>query len=421
MKLLFAATALVMLAAACSGGGSKRTPTVLGTATLGPPATAGMILERTPPPTPVPVPFDGPANHDYRSGDTITDRNGILLVDPVRLTAQVWTMPDHYAAGPVSHDGRWVFWSRLNSDGSIVGSQQLLDTRNGTSRAMALGNEPVQAVGVSESGKYFAGVTATKVGLFETETLRPLTVTDRLALLMPDGEAGFSADEGMDAIAFRKDDARATVVLGVSGGTATLRGGGWPFRWSNLGHKLALTVLSGTGVYDLDADTNWYIPVAGFNPQWSPDDRYLAIANKYDVGGAHVFSTSPPYEEVLRTVGSAICLGDYWYADGSIRYTYEQEVTIPGGKVQSALPFTPPAVLLDQTAPEDLQVLKDGKLIMQFKLPDAAGGWAYFYDDAGVLFQTTDGRVLALLGYGGKGLCDAQLPPPTVQLPPFGP
>ena len=66
------------------------------------------------------------------------------------------------------------------------------------------------------------------------------------------------------------------------------------------------------------------------------------------------------------------------------------------------------------------QVLKDGKPVMQFTF-DLGVMWAYFYDDSGVLTMTTDGRVLELLGYGGKGLCDTQLPAPAVQLPPFGP
>lgn len=410
-----------LLVAACSGGGSKGTPTAVGTATLGPPATAGMILERTPPPTLAPVPFDGPVRHDYKSGETITDRSGILLVDPVGLTMQVWTMPDHYVARPVSYDGRWVFWSRRNSDGSFASQERLLDTRNGTNRALMLGSEPVHAVGVSESGKYFAGYTATKAALFETETLRPLAVVDRPPQVVPDGEAGFSADESMAAVAFRKDDARATVVLGVDGKTATLTGSGWPFRWSNHGHKLAMTVLSGMSFSDLDAGTHWYVPVLGFNPRWSPDDRYIAIANKFDVGGAHVFGTSPPYEEALRTVGGTICLGlgDYWYADGSIRYDYEQEVTVPGGKVQEAPPYPQPAAMLDLLDQQLVQVLKDGKPAMQFSF-DLGVMWAYFYDGSGVLTTTSDGRVLALLGYGAKGLCDAQLPPPSVQLPPFG-
>ena len=151
MRLLFATIALAMLAGACSGGGSEGTPTVVGTPTLGPSATAGTVVEGAAAPTA--VPFDAPVRHDYKDGDTISDRSGILLVDPLRLTMQVWTMPAQFTARPISHDGRWVFWAGRNSDGSI-GPQQLLDTQNGTSRTLMLGTEPVLAVGVSESGKF---------------------------------------------------------------------------------------------------------------------------------------------------------------------------------------------------------------------------------------------------------------------------
>ena len=64
-------------------------------------------------------------------------------------------------------------------------------------------------------------------------------------------------------------------------------------------------------------------------------------------------------------------------------------------------------------------MLKDEKLVMQFYGPDIL--WSYPYDDDGVHSQTSDGRILNLLDIGGKGLCDALLPAPEVQFPPFGP
>lgn len=416
MKLLFAAIALAMLATACSSDGSKGTPT------LGPPATAGTILERTPSPTTTlaPVPFDVPANHDYKSGDTITDTSGILLVDPVRLTMQVWTMPAQYTARPISHDGRWVFWAGRNNDGSI-GTQRLLDTRNGTSRAIVLGTEPFLAIGVSETGKYFAGYTDTKVALFETATLRPLAIADRPAgLKLAYGEANFSADETLSALSFGTGDQRATVVLGIDGKTQPIAGDGGQVRWSNRGHRLALTSEAFTVVHDLDAGTTWQVPAGGGNTQWSPDDRYLAIANKFDTGGARVFSTSPPFAEVLRTVGKVTCIGDYWNADGSMRYGVQQHVTVPGGEVLPAPPIEADAVTLGSDPPF-ATVLKDGNIVMKFTFGPGIF-WSVSYDDEGLHANTSDGRFLALLGIGGKGLCgEGQLPPPAVQLPPFGP
>jgi hypothetical protein len=425
---LWAVLGVGLVIAACSGGGSKATPTAVGTATLGPPATAGMILERmpSPPPTLAPVPFDGPANHDYKSGDTITDTWGILLVDPVRLTVQVWTMAEYFLARPISHDGRWVFWARPTGTGGQIGPQQVLDTRNGTSRALVLGSEPVQAVGVSESGRYFVGYTDAKVALFETATLQPLAVTDRpLSYTVDFGDANFSADETLAAIAFRRDVARATVVLGVDGKTTTLIGGSSPFRWSHLGHKLALTSDPVTVVHDMDSGSVSLIPAVGANPRWSPDDRYVAIANKFDVGGARVFSTSPPFNEVMRTVGNQNCLGDYWYPDNSMRYGLEQHVTVPGGDVLPGPVFLTPEIEADASVvgpildSHELRVTKDGAVIMQFKVAKEFTS-SYSYDDGGVHFSTSDGWVLKLIGWGGKGLCDAQLPPPSVQLPPFG-
>ena len=69
---------------------------------------------------------------------------------------------------------------------------------------------------------------------------------------------------------------------------------------------------------------------------------------------------------------------------------------------------------------EELQVFNHEQLTMRLKIPSEFT-WAYPYDDDGVHFAMSDGRVLALVGYGGKGLCDEEMPAPEVQLPPFGP
>lgn len=398
---------LLALLAACNGGG---------------PAT---------PPTPEdgiesPPSAWSPERRTYRPGAVIAEQTGILFVELSTGAAELWTMPTSYATGPISPDGRWVSWGSVGEQHGSAAGGRLLDTRTGTDRAMDVDGEPAAVSAFSSDGERMVSTTATRVMLLETDSLRVLAEVRRPGPnMVGNGGAEFSAT-GAAAAAFIGRDgdpgSQVTVVLWPDERSAQIEGAGWPLQWSGRGTRLALTTVDGTRLVDVDGVVRERVAIdaSGGNPRWSPSDRYLALANPGDVGGARVFDTADG-TEVLRTVGSPTCVGDYWNVDGTLQFGWEGDrVAVPEGSVLPPDPAvnTEPAVEFNASR-DGLQVLLDRSVVATLSLQTEF--LTSYYDEDGSHPLTTDGRLLILLGSarGGRGLCDGDLPEPDVILPPF--
>lgn len=155
----------------------------------------------------------------------------------------------------------------------------------------------------------------------------------------------------------------------------------------------------------------------GYNPRWSPNGKYIAVANTYSAGGERVFDGTTG-AEVLRVTGSPSCLGDFWLAGNLLAYGYGGlAVTVPSGEIVQAPPLVNSAGAFDQSVSAGTtRLLLDAGGSVEFR---SEAPWSAYYDGEGVHLVLTDGRALFLIGVGGKGLCDGRMDELSVQLPPF--
>ncbi len=182
-----------------------------------------------------------------------------------------------------------------------------------------------------------------------------------------------------------------------------------------------------SAIYDVDSATLTVLAAPAFNPRWSPDGRYLALAAPDNSDALRIFEAATG-AEILRVTGFPVCIGDYWYADGTVGawFGYNASVTVPGGEV-SRRP--------DQSRPDASQQPRylpgfnpDGRLDLVDVGSDAVL-WsvntgpgvfgAYFLRRGdGPLDQFPPLGILQL-GAHGRGYCDSGSPAPSVQKPPF--
>ena len=169
-------------------------------------------------------------------------------------------------------------------------------------------------------------------------------------------------------------------------------------------------------IFDAESGASRTLALKGLNPRWSADDRYIAVANGSPTGGVRVADAATG-REVLRTTGLPRCVGDYWHGSAIAFLWPDELVTVPEGQITPGNLFPASDFSYDQAAPLGMtRVLREGKVLAEFTVE---APWSSTYDGDGVYDRTSDGRLLMLVGIGGKGLCDGGTPEPAVSLPPF--
>jgi hypothetical protein len=351
---------------------------------------------------------------DVPNGSVVPGDSGLLYIDLATGAMEFWSTPGSSGARPISRDGRWVVWGA-----PAIDSPLLLDTATGNERPVELDGRPAAVRGFSLDGRLMAVMSDRELALVQTESGAVLARA-ALPASRANGSAEFAANGAM-AAGFGTGADAVTVVLRPDGASVVVAGG-WPMRWSHDGERLAVTTVQGLAVVDPGGRPLLSIERgaadSGFNPRWSPDDRYIAIAHAYDVGGQRVFESATG-AEVVRSVGTPTCLGDYWFDDGTLQFGWEGErLAVPSGQVlppSGAWPPPGPYRVDDANSEPGLTRLLLSNSVVEFR----SGASSWYYDGDGIHSTTTTGKALFLIGVGGKGLCDAELPNPAVSLPPF--
>lgn len=408
---------LTVFGSACSGGPGPSQS--LATTSVSPTATSPATTTAPPEGTPTLVPQPtAPKRYAISNGEALPSDSGLLFVTLNTGEMLFWALPAAYRARPLSRDGRWVAWSS-----PAVNGNHLLDTHIGKDRLLEISGSPAAATDFSPDGRLMVLVSGSSVALVETESGKILASAVTTAGVITNGAGAFSID-GYAAQGFADSKgSRTTVVLRPDGSSFSIDGGSWPLRWSPEGRRLAVTTAAGVHIVSASGETIREISLGntdrGYNDRWSPDGRYLAIANSYSIGGQRVFDAANG-KEVLRTVGTPACLGDYWLDDGTLEYGWEgQRVSVPSGQVLNGTPRWPrdEGFSFDQSAAAnglDRLLLKNGRAV-EFR----SGMWSFYYDGEGVRSTTSNGEALFLIGIGGRGLCDGTSSALAVQLPPF--
>ncbi len=373
------------------------------------------------PSTPTPSPGGPPGRHSYSRGELVEERQGLLILDPGTGGGVVWTFPDG-AIGRLSRGGRYITWT----------AGFLLDTATGATKSLTWDGVPVEVVGLQPiSEERFVGVAGQRVGIFRSSTAEllielpppPSGVSGAVVTEVewaPDGRGGVAVGRASPGVATELftdvvDNATVVRLLGVGGA----------MQWARSGGRLAVSGASGSLIYNLDTGRRLALPSGGWNPRWSPDDRYVALARADSLDGIRIFDTGTG-DEVLRVSGYSVCVGDYWYADGTIAGGRDRSVSVPGGEIVSRDPSTsrpdasggPPKRYAGTFVGGVVRLEEGGVILAELRVAETVYP-SYFYDSDGVWETTTDGRGVLRLGIGGKDLCIPGGSPQGVEKPPF--
>ena len=408
------------LLAAC-GGGSKPTATP-GTAaeiaTAAAPTTASTVL-----PTRSPAPLDHLERRVYQRSEQVDVEFGVLFLDPSTGGGVVWEAPRFTRVQP-SRSGRYLVWNepvcpepancipieappaerlRLHLTDTISGRDLVLGEVGEQMRVAAFSPDESEVV-VSTLNAAF--VVATASGQ------RMATITDAAdfkgvadAHWTSDGKRLAASISGRDARVYIVEDSRVSL----------LSQRGLALRWSHDGTHLAVAAATGMSVVDIRSRRETQLPAGGGNPRWSPDDGYLGVSETRNGGSGpiRIFDTST-WSEVLRVGGRAFCVGEYWVTEHSVSGREFHTVSVPGGELsdQPVQPETGGAAWTQR----GVEMTRNG--VTRALLKTGTTAVSSPFDVDGGFSTTSRGQGVALLGYGGKGLCQPGDDRP-VRRPPF--
>ncbi len=414
----WAALAVALAMTACSGDRAQRpTPSAsvappTDSATVRPSATATVAATATP----VPAPPALPTVRRYARGETVEETSGLLLLDPVTGGAEAWQ-----GAYIVSPSGRY-----------LAGEASLVDRSTGEIRALVYEGAPLRIASFSPDETRYAAATDRHGGVFALASGDP--VYPPIVREPPRTRAGavpFQAAWSLDGTRVGLGGISLSGwVLVIDGQVRRLDDRpGHQARWSRDGARFAVANAEGpSAIYDAASATLTLLAAPAFNPRWSPDGRYLALAAPDNSDALRIFEAATG-TEVLRVTGYPVCLGDYWYADGSVAawFGYEASVTVPGGEISrrpvqsrpdaSQQPRYLPGFNPD--GPLDLVDLVSDTVLWSVNTGPGVFGAYFLRGGDGPRDQLPPLGILQL-GAHGRGYCDSGSPPPSVQKPPFG-
>lgn len=364
----------------------------------------------------------------YPRGATVDDLYGVLFLDPSTGGGTLWVLPQNSRVEVPSPSGRYVAWfepAAASDPGGGPGAPHLLDTVTGADHAATYRGAPLQVVAFAPDDLQFAAVAGIHAAIFDSASLTPVVELPDLptpAVPRAEGEAEWSPDGSAVAVVrFGWTEPLIDVVR--KGTVQRLAIGGGAVQWSRRGDRLAVAGLRATLVYDFEKGTELAMPGAGHNPRWSPDDRYIAVIAADDDGLTRIFD-SRSGEEVLRVGKNGQCVGEYWYADGTIFGWGAGQVTVPGG---GFVPFeTDGYVAPDATSrpsravefgQDGTRLVEDGVVLAEVSITTPAV--STFFDSDGLHGVLPGGLGVVHVGRGGKDLCFPGQAPRGVYFPPF--
>jgi hypothetical protein len=351
---------------------------------------------------------------------------GVLLLDPATGGGELWDFSE--GGGFVPSGARSYRYVQYGT-GDVAA---LLDTQTGLELDAMYEDEQLWLAKVGPGGDLAVGQAGDRVGLFSLPRLQLIALLES-----PPPASKRSYVESVEW----SDDERSVAAIRGSGSTRLIdvvvdgvalhlgEAPGGALQWSWDGTRVAVTGEGGTMIYDAAEGDAIRIDADGWNPRWSPDDRYLAIAHPGNLDAVRVFA-SDDGAEVLRVTGAPVCVADYWYPDGTIAGggPWLASTTVPGGEValrkDGDFPGTP-----EQTAFGERHLIYDsdalrlvdgdGGVLAELRLP---GGMLTSspIGDEGAYPIAADGRGVVFVNRGGRGFCDGGWPEPAVYLPPFG-
>lgn len=378
--------------------------------------------------------IERPPVQRYGPGATIEEQSGVLLFDAATGGSEVW---DVSPLGRPSPSGRYMTISLDCADtraaaGSCAWTTAgLLDTTTGEARPILVGTEPAITARVTADERHLVAVTKESIGLFSLPGLE-IEQEDSWGAGEPwEGVTfAYSADgnaigvtrtvmENMVPASLLTDIVTEAAIIPspVAGQMAWAHGAR---RLAVIGEKtgVVIDVASGSMV---ELERGYGHVVLNTSPQWSPDDRYVAIPFDDDVGGVTAFDTTTG-KELVRVYGAPGCpvlwtgtdtlLGSYYDAgQGSVR--------VPGGEVVAGWPQLgrePIGPYVRGTGDGGWQLVgADGSVMATARITgmsSAPFNWSWEWRDG-------PSTTALLLGVGGRDVCGGQPAPITVVLPPF--
>ncbi|MEP7215590.1 MAG: WD40 repeat domain-containing protein [Anaerolineaceae bacterium] len=424
LTILAYMASLALLAAACSGGSAKTTPTASATVPAAPP-TATI----TPPPTPTPRPPGSPPPYVGEPrrvliprGGAVNAGSGVLFLDPATGGGELWQLPDSGYPSRVSPAGRFIAWMDVTAPRGNTQVAYILDTSTGMSRKSTFAGQSLLLQRFSPDGTHFVGNAGRTIVAAESASgkvleVHTLTSTEPkdpyvYAEWSPDG-TDFAAGASGGESTWLVNDGAARLI------PASMRG----MEWSHDGRRIAISSLTDTRIVTLNGAPDLTLPAGSSNPRWSFDDRYISVNGQdLNAGSDMRIFDSRSAVEVLRILGTQTCFGDYWVPGQlAVKGQFEPrtQVAVPPGVVAPMERYDTGWNYSDgrtlQFGQDGSALVKDGQTLAEVQ----GGGSVPYVSDQFDIFRS-DGRATLYVGVGGKGLCgEGSSPPFEVLKPPF--